>query len=119
MTRMGWPSPRSDTVTSISPIPSTDRVWVLVSMITPCALELPSTDGEQRRDGLLDAPGKQQSSDGRGGRGKHADKDRGADMAAPGVAGSRRQARPEDAPADGGAQRASQLPHHPVCRPGQ
>src|SRR5258706_498462 len=66
MTRMGWPSPRSDTVTSISPIPSTDRVWVLVSMITPCALELANTDGEQRRDGLLDAPGKQQSSEARG-----------------------------------------------------
>src|SRR5258706_15135487 len=109
ITRMGWPSPRSDTVASISPIPSTDRVWVLVSMITPCALELPNTDGEQRRDGLLDAPGKQQSSDGRGGRGEHADKDRGADMAGPGVAGSGGQARREDAPDNGGAQRAPPL----------
>src|SRR5216684_1867412 len=70
-TRMGRPSPRSDTVTSISPIPSTDKVWVLVSMITPCALELANADGEQRRDGSLDAPGKQQNSDGRGGCGEH------------------------------------------------
>src|SRR6266436_695371 len=119
MTRMGWPSPRSDTVTSISPIPSTDRVWVLVSMITPCALELANTDGEQRRDGLLDAPGKQQSSDGRGGCDEHADKDRGADMPGPGVAGSGGQARREDAPDDGGAERAAQLAQNVVGRPGQ
>src|SRR5258707_15722179 len=116
---MRLPSRRSDWVSSTSPIPSTGRVWVLVSIISRCGLEFASTDGEQRQDGLLAAPGKQQSSDGRGGRGKHADKDRGADMAGPGVAGSGGQARREDVPDDGGAERAAQLAQNVVRRPGR